>query len=163
MLGGKIWKAFFSKEVKAWRNSLTWAKTSRMCYLQTSSFLRAAQFHPWTKAHRNPSCVAIRWRTHTLVSVQQHLSVSWGIPGPVEMCAFRAMHHLLDHGTYSCALEFCTQMAPNLCPQPAWALSRVDYISLLWVPPGSSVGQGEVVHGDFGQICWSQLGCTPIV
>ena len=63
------------------------------------------------------------------------------------------MHHLADHGTCSCALEFCTQMAPNLCPQPAWVLSRVDYIPLLWVPPGSSVGQGEVVRGDFGQIC----------
>ena len=94
-------------------------------------YLCAAQVHPWTKAHRNPICIAICSRTHTLVSFQLPLSMSWGILGPAGMCALRPD---TPSGPWYWTNPMCWTFVskwPLVCPQHAWVLSSMDYISAM--------------------------------
>ena len=86
-------------------------------------YLCAAPVHPWTKVNRNPVCIAIGLRTHTLVSFELPLSMSRGIPGPAGMCALR-LH--IPSGPWYWTNPMCWTFVskwPLVCPQPAWVLS----------------------------------------
>lgn len=80
---------------------------------------------------------------------------------PALPCTREPVYHLPDHRTSFRALEFHIQMAPSVFSGPAWVFFKIDY-STVWVPLCSSVGQGEVVYGNFGQVWKSRLGCSTL-
>lgn len=157
-LRGKIWKLFSQK--KRNREEIYWLGQKQaecvafkhLCAAGTVPPLGLREIETYLHCHTLEG--------HTGLHPAASTRVSWGSLGPLGCVHSEPVRHLPDHGTGSCALEFNTQMAPSLCPQPAGS-SLGWLIPLLRVPLSSSVGQGEVFCGDFGQSINSGWGAQP--